>query len=253
MSTNSISSDEGQPSQTKRNYAGAPTAMAAVLAIGLAAIGSAAPAAAQETKPNILFIMGDDIGWMQPSIYHEGLAVGETPNIDRIGHEGAKFMTYYAEQSCTAGRTAFITGMQPVRVGMVLPEIPGSPSYLRTGTPTLAKFLHDLGYTTGEFGKNHLGDTTESLPTANGFQEYWGYLYHLDAMQQVSFADINKSPTEQAIAPPCKNTPIPGLSEVPGAVDPKTTTCLTPPRPVLLCKSSDGTKANQSCHDEGPA
>ena len=112
-------------------------------------------------KPNILFIMGDDIGWMQPSIYHEGLAVGETPNIDRIGHEGAKFMTYYAEQSCTAGRTAFITGMQPVRVGMVLPEIPGSPSYLRTGTPTLAKFLLDLGYTTGEFGKNHLGDTTE--------------------------------------------------------------------------------------------
>ena len=196
--------------------------------------------------------MGDDIGWMQPSIYHEGLAVGETPNIDRIGHEGAKFMTYYAEQSCTAGRTAFITGMQPVRVGMVLPEIPGSPSYLRTGTPTLAKFLHDLGYTTGEFGKNHLGDTTESLPTAHGFQEYWGYLYHLDAMQQVSFPDINKSPTEQTLAPPCKNTPIRGLSEVPGAVDPKTTTCLTPPRPVLLCNSSDGTEANQSCKDEGP-
>src|SRR6476619_6497359 len=212
MSTNSISSDEGQPSQTKRNYAGAPTALAALFAIGLAAIGSAVPAAAQETKPNILFIMGDDIGWMQPSIYHEGLAVGETPNIDRIGHEGAKFLTYYAEQSCTAGRTAFITGMQPVRVGMVLPEIPGSPSYLRTGTPALAKFLHDLGYTTGEFGKNHLGDTTESLPTANGFQEFWGYLYHLDAMQQVSFPDINKSPTEQTIAPPCKNTPIPGLS-----------------------------------------
>jgi arylsulfatase A-like enzyme len=121
-----------------------------------------APAVAQETKPNILFIMGDDIGWMQPSIYHEGLAVGETPNIDRIGHEGAIFMTYYAEQSCTAGRTAFFTGMQPVGVGMVLPEIPGSPSYLRTGTPMLAKFLLDLGYTTGEFGKNHLGDTTES-------------------------------------------------------------------------------------------
>ena len=111
---------------------------------------------------------------------------------------------------------------------------------------------YDLGYTTGEFGKNHLGDTTESLPTANGFQEYWGYLYHLDAMQQVSFPDINKSPTEQTIAPPCKNTPIPGLAEVPGAVDPKTTTCLTPPRPVLLCKSSDGTQANQNCKDEGP-
>jgi arylsulfatase len=226
---------------------GAVTAM--IVAMGL---GTFTPAAAQESKPNILFIMGDDIGWMQPSIYHRGLAVGETPNIDRIGNEGATFMTYYAEQSCTAGRTAFITGMQPVRVGMVLPEIPGSPSYLRTGTPHLAKFLLDLGYNTGEFGKNHLGDTTESLPTAHGFQEYWGYLYHLDAMQQVSFPDINKSPTEQTIAPPCKNTPIPGLPEVPGAVDPKTTTCLTPPRNVLLCKSSDGSEANQTCHDEGP-
>ena len=119
--------------------------------------------------------------------------VGETPNIDRIGHEGAKFTDYYAEQSCTAGRTAFITGMNPLRVGMTLPEIPGSPSYLRPGTPALAKFLLDLGYTTGEFGKNHLGDHTDSLPTAHGFQEYWGYLYHLDAMQGVSFPDINKS------------------------------------------------------------
>ena len=152
-----------------------------------AAAATVAPAVAQEKKPNILFIMGDDIGWMQPSIYHRGLAVGETPNIDRIGKEGAIFMTYYAEQSCTAGRTAFFTGMQPLRVGMTLPEIPGSPSYLRTGTPALAKFLYDLGYTTGEFGKNHLGDHTESLPTAHGFQEYWGYLYHLDAMQGVSF------------------------------------------------------------------
>src|SRR6187431_3820340 len=105
----------------------------------------AGPAAAQQPKPNILFIMGDDIGWMQPSIYHRGLMVGETPNIDRIGNEGAMFTHYYAEQSCTAGRTAFLTGMQPVRVGMVLPELPGSPSYIRTGTPTLAKFLYDLG------------------------------------------------------------------------------------------------------------
>ena len=191
------------------------------------------PAAAQQPKPNILFIMGDDIGWMQPSIYHRGLMVGETPNIDRIGNEGAMFMHYYAEQSCTAGRTAFITGMQPVRVGMILPEIPGSPSYLRPGTPHLAKFLLDLGYNTGEFGKNHLGDHTDALPTAHGFQEFWGYLYHLDAMQGVSFPDINKTPTQQTVAPPCKNTPIPGVPEVPGAVDPKTTICLTPPRPVL--------------------
>ena len=211
-----------------------------------------APAAAQETKPNILFIMGDDIGWMQPSIYHQGLAVGETPNIDRIGNEGAKFMHYYAEQSCTAGRNAFFTGMHPLRTGMIPPQLPGSPSYLRPGTPAIAWFLRDLGYNTGEFGKNHLGDHTDALPTAHGFHEFWGYLYHLDAMQGVSFPDINKTPTEQTVAPVCKNTPIPGLTEVAGAVDPKTTPCLTPPRPVLWCKSTDGTAANQTCTDEGP-
>ena len=145
-------------------------------------------------KPNILFIMGDDIGWMQPSIYHRGLMVGETPNIDRIGNEGAIFMDYVAMQSCTSGRNAFFTGMYPLRTGMIPPQLPGSPSYLRPGTPALAVFLHDLGYTTGEFGKNHLGDHTASLPTAHGFQEYWGYLYHLDAMQGVSFPDINSTP-----------------------------------------------------------
>ena len=185
---------------------------------------AAPPALAADSgkKPNILFIMGDDIGWMQPSIYHQGLMVGETPNIDRIGHEGAKFMTYYAEQSCTAGRTAFFTGMTPLRAGMIPPQLPGSPSFLQPGTPAIAKFLLDLGYTTGEFGKNHLGDHSAALPTAHGFQEFWGYLYHLDAMQGVSFPDINKTPTEQAIVPPCKNTPVNGLSDPPGAVDPKT-------------------------------
>jgi arylsulfatase len=155
-------------------------------------------------------------------------------------------------QSCTSGRNAFFTGMYPLRTGMIPPQLPGSPSYLRPGTPALAKFLLDLGYNTGEFGKNHLGDHTAALPTAHGFQEYWGYLYHLDAMQQVSFPDINKNPTTQTVAPPCKNMPIPGVPEVPGAVDPKTTICLTPPRNVLACKSSDGTEKNQTCHDEGP-
>jgi arylsulfatase len=203
-------------------------------------------------KPNILFIMGDDIGWMQPSIYHRGLMVGETPNIDRIGREGAIFMDYVAMQSCTSGRNAFFTGMYPLRTGMIPPQLPGSPSYLRPGTPALAVFLRDLGYTTGEFGKNHLGDHTESLPTAHGFQEYWGYLYHLDAMQGVSFPDINSTPTSQMVAPPCKNTLIPGVSEVPGAVDPASTTCLTPPRPMLWCHSLDGTLKNQTCKDEGP-
>jgi arylsulfatase A-like enzyme len=210
------------------------------------------PASAQGQKPNILFIMGDDIGWMQPSIYHRGLMVGETPNIDRIGNEGALFVDYVAMQSCTSGRNAFFTGMYPLRTGMIPPQLPGSPSYLRPGTPALAQFLLDLGYTTGEFGKNHLGDHTDALPTAHGFQEYWGYLYHLDAMQQVSFPDINKTALQQTVAPPCKNTPIPGIPEVPGAVDPKTTLCLTPPRDILSCKSPDGTSKNQMCSDEGP-
>jgi len=221
------------------------------LAAGTAALLGAATAAAAD-KPNILFIMGDDIGWMQPSVYHRGLMVGETPNIDRIAHEGALFTDYVAMQSCTSGRNAFVTGMYPLRTGMIPPQLPGSPSYLRPGTPSIGKFLFDLGYTTGQFGKNHLGDHTASLPTAHGFQEYWGYLYHLDAMQQVSFPDINKDTATQTVAPPCKNTPIPGVPEVPGAVDPKTTVCLTPPRPVLFCKSSDGTEKNQSCKDEGP-
>nr|WP_084652070.1 arylsulfatase [Bosea sp. BIWAKO-01] len=230
--------------------------LGATALIGAAAATPAAgqtPAPAQApSRPNILFIMGDDIGIMQPSIYHRGLMVGETPNIDRIGQEGALFTHYYAEQSCTAGRNAFFTGMHPLRTGMIPPQLPGSPSYLRPGTPALAKFLLDLGYNTGEFGKNHLGDHTDALPTAHGFQEFWGYLYHLDAMQGVSFPDINRTPTQQTVAPPCINTTIPGLPPVPGAVDPRTTVCLTPPRPVMFCTSSNGTAANQTCRDEGP-
>src|SRR6266480_7654100 len=199
-----------------------------LLMLTAALFSAVASAQAQDKKPNILFIMGDDIGWMQPSCYHRGLMVGETPNIDRIASEGAIMMHYYAEQSCTAGRTAFFTGMHPLRVGMIPPQLPGSPTYLLPGTPALAKFLLDLGYNTGEFGKNHLGDNPNALPTAHGFQEFWGYLYHLDAMQGVSFNDINISPTLQGIAPACRNTPIPGLPPVAGAIDPKTGTCLTP-------------------------
>ncbi len=205
-------------------------------------------------KPNILFVMTDDVGWMTPGIYHQGLMVGETPNIDRIGREGMKFLDAYAEQSCTAGRNAFMTGMNPLRTGLIVPQLPGSPSWLRPGTPSLAKVLHDLGYTTFQVGKNHLGDNVEALPTAHGFEEYWGYLYHLDAMQQVSFMDVydqKTNPPRMAVAPPCKATSIPGIPDDPNAVDPATTTCLTPPRPVLWCTSSDGTQANQTCKDEG--
>src|SRR6476661_335680 len=224
-----------------------------LLALFAVVAAASTPAAAQQQqKPNILFIMGDDIGWMQPGIYHEGLGLGETPNIDRIGHEGAKFMGYLAMQSCTSGRNAFFTGMYPLRTGMIPPQLPGSPSYLQPGTPALAKFLLDLGYNTGEVGKNHLGDHTDALPTAHGFQEFWGYLYHLDAMQGVRFPDINKTPTEQGVAPPCEQVAIPGVPQVKGAIDPKTGVCLTPPRPILWMKSSDGTAKNQQGTDEGP-
>src|SRR6201993_524134 len=197
------------------------------LLVSAAALFSAvATGQAQDKKPNILFIMGDDIGWMQPSCYHRGLMVGETPNIDRLASEGGMFMHYYAESSCTAGRCAFFTGMHPYRAGMVLPQLPGAISYLRPGTPALAKFLLNLGYSTGEFGKNHLGDHPDSLPTAHGFQEFWGYLYHLDAMQQVSFPDINSSPDKQAVVPPMKMVPIPGIPETPGAITPEQGVCM---------------------------
>jgi arylsulfatase A-like enzyme len=181
-------------------------------------------------KPNILFIMGDDIGWMQPSCYHQGLMVGETPNIDRIAKEGMRFIDYYAMQSCTSGRCAFVTGMYPVRAGMVQPQLPGSPSYLKPGTPCIGQFLLDLGYTTGQFGKNHLGDHNAALPTAHGFQEFWGYLYHLDAMQTVSFPDVYITPDKQGW--PAK--------------------LFTPPRPLLHCTSPDGTLANQKIEEQGP-
>ena len=188
-----------------------------LLAVAGALLGAAGSVQAQDKKPNIVFIMGDDIGIMQPSIYHRGLMVGKHPTSTASGTKARSSQTYYAEQSCTAGRNAFFTGMHPLRTGMIPPQLPGSPSYLRPGTPALAWFLRDLGYTTGEFGKNHLGDHTDALPTAHGFQEFWGYLYHLDAMQGVSFPDINKTPTEQTVIVPCKNTPVPGLAEVPGS------------------------------------
>src|SRR5271166_4689643 len=118
------------------------TAGAALAALATATALPASSAMAQATsKPNIMFIMGDDIGWMQPSIYHRGLMVGETPNIDRIGHEGAIFMDYLAMQSCTSGRNAFFTGMYPLRTGMIPPQLPGSPSFLQPGTPAVAVFL----------------------------------------------------------------------------------------------------------------
>ncbi len=224
-----------------------------MLALFAAVSVTSMPASAQQQKPNILFIMADDVGWMSVQSYAMGLGNGETPNIDRLAREGMKFTDYYAMQSCTSGRTAFATGMYPLRVGLIPPQLPGSPTALLPGTPHIAKVMLDLGYNTGQFGKNHLGDTNFSLPTAHGAQEFFGYLYHLDAMQGVSFGDLNSSPTVQTVAAPCANTPVKGLAPVPGEVDPKgNVVCLTPPRPVLSCTSLDGTEAKQSCKDEGP-
>src|SRR5262249_50261305 len=137
-----------------------------LLASFVAVTAASVPAAAQEQqqKPNILFIMGDDIGWMRPSFYPRGLMLVEPPTIARIGNEGAIFMDFPAMQSCTSGRNPFFAGMHPLRPGMTPPQLPGSPSYLQPGTPALAVFLRDLGYNTGEFGKNHLGDHTDALP-----------------------------------------------------------------------------------------
>ena len=166
--------------------------------------------------------MGDDIGWMQPSCYHRGLMVGETPNIDRIANEGGMFMHYYAESSCTAGRTRVLHRNASVPRGHGPAAVAGrdfvsAPRH----AVRLPSSCYDQGYTTGEFGKNHLGDHPDSLPTAHGFQEFWGYLYHLDAMQQVSFPDINSSPTEQAVVPPMKMVPIPGIPNPPGGDRPE--------------------------------
>ena len=218
-------------------------------------LGAATPALAQAPakKPNILFIMGDDIGWMQPSIYHQGLMVGETPNIDRIAREGAKFMTYYAEQSCTAGRTAFFTGMTPLRAGMIPPQLPGSPSYLQPGTPSLAKFLLDLGYTTGEFGKNHLGDHVgraadgTRLPGILGLPLPPGRDAGRELPRHQQVPDRAGHRRRRARTPRCPASATPRARWMRSP-----TLCMMPPRPVIACKSSDGSQKNQTCSDQGP-
>jgi len=134
-------------------------------------------------KPNIVVIMGDDIGMWNIGAYHRGLMAGRTPNIDRIAAEGMTFTDYYAEASCTAGRAALITGELPIRTGMTTVGQAGALTGLPAEAVTMAAALKDMGYATGQFGKNHLGDRNEFLPTVHGFDEFMGYLYHLDAME----------------------------------------------------------------------
>ena len=141
-------------------------------------------AQAKTDKPNILVIWGDDIGWSNLSAYHRGMLGGSTPNIDRIANEGALFTDYYGEQSCTAGRSAFITGQHPLRTGLLKVGMPGADIGLQAEDPTIAELLKPLGYATAQFGKNHLGDKDEFLPSNHGFDEFFGNLYHLNAEEE---------------------------------------------------------------------
>lgn len=164
-----------------------------LMAIGVAAI-CAGPALAANSRPNILVIMGDDVGAWNISTYHQGMMGGSTPNIDRIANEGTKFMSYYAEQSCTAGRAAFITGQHPFRTGLLTVGLPGARVGLSKEDPTIAEMLKPLGYATGQFGKNHLGDRDEYLPQNHGFDEFFGNLYHLNAEEEPEDLDYPKDP-----------------------------------------------------------
>ena len=139
--------------------------------------------AQQQTPPNIIVIMGDDIGIWNIGAYHRGMMAGRTPNLDQMAAEGMIFTDYYAEASCTAGRANFITGELPIRTGLTTVGQAGSPIGMPAAAPTIATALKSMGYATGQFGKNHLGDLNEFLPTVHGFDEFYGYLYHLDAME----------------------------------------------------------------------
>jgi arylsulfatase len=207
--------------------------MAVLLAI---AVLSTAPASAAKKKPNILVIWGDDVGWSNVGAYNMGMMGYKTPNVDRIAKEGMLFTDYYAQQSCTAGRSAFITGQHPFRIGLLTVGLPGSPLGLQPEDPTIADLLKEQGYMTGQFGKNHLGDLNKFLPTVHGFDEFFGSLYHLNA--------------EEEPEDPQYPHDVPGFAEKFG------------PRGNLDCKATtkdDPTKeprwgriGRQSCKDTGP-
>jgi arylsulfatase len=171
----------------------AGTTLAAASALGTAASVEKAVAQAQQAapsgKPNILVIMGDDIGWFNVGAYNQGIMSGKTPNLDKLAAEGMRFTDYYAEASCTAGRANFITGELPLRTGLTTVGQAGADVGLPDQACTIATALKSLGYTTGQFGKNHLGDLNKYLPTVHGFDEFFGYLYHLDAMSDPYWFD----------------------------------------------------------------
>jgi arylsulfatase A-like enzyme len=209
------------------------TTVGSVVAVGLLA---ASPTGAQTSqKPNIVIIWGDDIGISDVSAYSQGLMGFQTPNIDRIAKEGMMFTDLYAEQSCTAGRSSFITGQSGLRTGLTKVGLPGAALGLSAKDPTIAELLKPLGYATGQFGKNHLGDRNEFLPTVHGFDEFYGNLYHLNAEEEPELPDYPKDPAFRA---------------------------KFGPRGVLDCKASDkddptvdprfGKVGKQVCNDTGP-
>jgi arylsulfatase len=210
---------------------------AAILLAGLGAMASLAPALAENAtkKPNFVIIWGDDIGQSDISAYTRGLMGFHTPNIDSIAKEGVMFTDYYGEQSCTAGRSSFITGQSGLRTGMTKVGLPGAKLGLQKEDPTIAQLLKPLGYATGQFGKNHLGDRNEFLPTVHGFDEFYGNLYHLNAEEEPELPDYPKDPAFRA---------------------------KYGPRGVLDCKASDvddatvdprfGRVGKQVCKDTGP-
>jgi arylsulfatase A-like enzyme len=176
--------DENSAVLSRRNILLAGTTLAAASALGAAASTQSAQAqpAPAGGRPNILFIMGDDVGWFNIGAYHRGMMSGKTPNLDRLASEGMIFTDYYAEASCTAGRANFITGELPLRTGLTTVGQAGADVGLPAEACTLATALKAQGYATGQFGKNHLGDLNKFLPTLHGFDEFFGYLYHLDAL-----------------------------------------------------------------------
>jgi len=176
---------------------GSLLALAATAApTGTAEAQTTKPAAAPAggSKPNILIIWGDDIGWWNVSAYSQGMMGYKTPNIDRIAKEGALFTDWYGQQSCTAGRACFITGQVGYRTGMLKVGLPGAKEGLQARDVTIAELLKAQGYATGQFGKNHLGDRDEHLPTAHGFDAFFGSLYHLNAEQEPENPDYFKDP-----------------------------------------------------------
>jgi arylsulfatase A-like enzyme len=197
-----ISSDETKAKSINRRNVllGTSTlvAAAAMTSGALAQAQKAAPATASGRKPNILVIWGDDVGIANISAYSNGLMGYETPNIDRIAREGVKMQHYYGEQSCTAGRAAFLTGQHGIRTGLTKVGFPGAPMGMSQLDPSVGGLLKNLGYATGQFGKNHVGDRNESLPTVNGFDEFFGNLYHLNAEEEPELPDYPKDPAYKA-------------------------------------------------------